>query len=243
MNAVIEHDPESRAVAVTPMQMLQIAVERGADMAQLEKLMELQERWEKNQARKAFDAAIAAAKAEIKPIVKNREVDFTTQKGRISYKYEDFALIASEVDPILSKHGLSYRYRARQEGNKLTVTCILAHHDGHSEETELTAFNDESGNKNSIQGIGSAATYLQRYTLKLALGLAAAKDDDGRSAGSAGPELITEQQAADLKNLAEEVGANLDQFKRYLRVQELTDLPASKYADAVAALNKKRQVK
>lgn len=241
MNAVVEHKPESTAVSVTPMQMLQIAVERGADMAQLEKLMELQERWQANQARKAFDEAIAAAKAKIKPIVKKREVDFTTAKGRTNYQYEDLALIASEVDPILSEFGLSYRYRARQEGNKVSVTCVIAHREGHSEETTLTALNDESGNKNSIQAIGSAVTYLQRYTLKLALGLAAAKDDDGNSIG--GPEKITEKQAADLQAKAEEVGANLDQFKRYLRVQELTDLPASKYADAVAALNKKRQAK
>lgn len=189
MSAVVESTaaPAPAVQPADPMQMLAVAIERGASMDQLQKLMELQERWERNQSRKAFDAAIAAAKAEIKPIVKKREVDFTTAKGRTNYKYEDFALIASEVDPILSKHGLSYRYRARQDGNKLTVTCILAHRDGHSEETELTAFNDESGNKNSIQGIGSAATYLQRYTLKLALGLAAAKDDDGAAAGRTEP--------------------------------------------------------
>lgn len=206
MSAVVEHKQESRAVAVTPMQMLQIAVERGADMAQLEKLMDLQERWQANQARQAFDAAISAAKAEIKPIAKKRTVDFTTARGRTNYVYEDMALIASEIDPILSKHGLSYRYRSKQDGNKVTVTCIIAHRDGHSEETTLTAANDESGNKNSIQAIGSAATYLQRYTLKLALGLSAAKDDDGRSTGSAGP---TEPEGyenwqADMRAVAEE---------------------------------------
>src|SRR5690606_34003987 len=121
MNAVVETKLESRAV--TPMQMLQIAVERGADIAQLEKLMDLHERWQAKQARQAFEEAISAAKAEIKPIAKKREVDFTTAKGRTSYMYEDMALIASEVDPILSKYGLSYRYRSKQDGNKLTVTC------------------------------------------------------------------------------------------------------------------------
>lgn len=242
MSAVVESTaaPVPVVQPADPMQMLAIAIERGASMDQLQKLMDLQERWERNQARKAFDAAIAAAKAEIKPIVKKREVDFTTQKGRTNYKYEDFALIASEVDPILSKHGLSYRYRARQDGNKLTVTCILAHRDGHSEETELTAFNDESGNKNSIQGIGSAATYLQRYTLKLALGLAAAKDDDAQKAGV---EFITEKQAADLQAKAEEVGANIPNFLRYLKVSSFDQLPLSKYADALRALEQKAQQK
>jgi len=238
MNAVVEREPESRAVAVTPMQMLQIAVERGADMAQLEKLMELQERWQANQARKAFDEAIAAAKAKIKPIVKKREVDFTTAKGRTNYQYEDLAMIASEVDPILSEFGLSYRYRARQDGNKVSVTCVIAHREGHSEETTLTALNDESGNKNSIQAIGSAVTYLQRYTLKLALGLAAAKDDDAQKAGV---EFITEKQAADLQAKAEEVGANIPNFLRYLKVSSFDQLPVSKYADALRALEQKAQ--
>src|SRR5690606_12572130 len=123
----------------SPAHMLQIAVERGADIDQLQKLMELYERWEKSQARKAFDAAISAAKSQIKPIIKSREVDFTTAKGRTHYMYEDLAQIASEVDPILAEFGLSYRYRSSQEGNKLTVTCVIAHRDGHSEETTLSA--------------------------------------------------------------------------------------------------------
>lgn len=165
---------------VTPPQLLAVAVQRGADLEYVSKLMDLAERWEKNQARKAFEIAISAAKAEIKPILKNREVDFTTQKGRTNYKYEDFAQIALEVDPILAKYGLSYRHRPLQNGKTLTVTCIVSHRDGHQEESSLSADNDESGNKNSIQGVGSTATYLQRYTLKLALGLAASKDDDGR---------------------------------------------------------------
>lgn len=167
-------------VATTPMQVLAMAVQKGMAPETLDKMMGLQERWEANQARKAFDAAVAGARGEIKPIVKRRAVDFTNQQGRrTNYQYEDLAQIAEEVDPILSKYGLSYRHRSHQEGKRLRVTCIVSHRDGHFEETSLEADNDESGNKNSIQAIGSAATYLQRYTLKLALGLSAAKDDDG----------------------------------------------------------------
>ena len=41
---------------------------------------------------------------------------------------------------------------------------------------------DQSGSKNGFQAIGSAVTYLQRYTLKAALGLSAEVDDDAQSA-------------------------------------------------------------
>jgi uncharacterized protein (DUF3820 family) len=48
---------------------------------------------------------------------------------------------------------------------------------GHSESTTLSAAKDGSGNKNDIQARGSAATYLQRYTLIGALGLTTANED------------------------------------------------------------------
>jgi hypothetical protein len=241
MNAVVNtQEPESRAVvSVTPMHMLQMAVQQGADIDRLQKLMDLQERWEANQARKEFDAAMSAAKARIKPIIKNRKVDFTSQKGRTNYDYEDLAQIATEIDPILADCGLSYRFRSKQEGKKLSVTCIISHRDGHFEETTLTADNDESGNKNAIQSIGSAATFLQRYTLKLALGLSASKDDDGRGTGG-GAATISESQIADLKALGEEVGANLPKFLNFMRVESLSDIKASDYKKAVAALEAKR---
>jgi hypothetical protein len=224
--------------AVTPMQMLQIAVERGADMTQLEKLMDLQERWEKVQARKAFDAAMSEAKALIKPIVKKRSVDFTSSKGRTNYDYEDLPLVAEAVDPILTAQGLSYRYRAKQEGKRLSVTCVICHRDGHSEETTLIADNDESGNKNGIQAIGSSATYLQRYTLKLALGLSATKDDDGQ--GASGADLITEDQLMTLKALAEEVRFNRDAFLKFFNIEAVSDLPRAKFGDAISMLERKR---
>jgi hypothetical protein len=182
MNDIVRQEPHP--VAVTPMHLLQVATQQGADIDKLSKLMELQERWQKNEAKKAFDAAISAAKAAIPVIFKNREVDFTSQKGRTNYRYEDFAEVARTVDPILAQHGLSYRFRTSSQPNEpVIVTCILAHREGHSEENSLSAARDESGNKNSIQAVGSTITFLQRYTLKAALGLAVSADTDARDAG------------------------------------------------------------
>ena len=113
-------------VAATPMEMLSRALDRGADLTVLEKLMDLQERHEKNQARKAFDAAIAEAKAKIKPVTKNRT-------GNNQTKYADLSAYAKEIDPVLAEYGLSYRYRSNQDGIAIRVTCILTHRDGHGE--------------------------------------------------------------------------------------------------------------
>lgn len=178
---LIQFEPVEQSTALTPMAMLSQAVARGASLEMVSKLMDLQERVEQAQGRKAFDIAVAAAKGEIGPIFKDREVDFTSQKGRTNYRHESFGGIASAIGPVLDRHGLSYRFRATQEGGRVSVTCILAHRDGYSEENTLAAGNDTSGNKNDIQAIGSTTTYLQRYTLKLALGLSTTdKDDDGK---------------------------------------------------------------
>jgi hypothetical protein len=227
---------EQEAAAITPLQMLDRAIASGADMEVLTKLMDLYERWQANQARRAFNEAIAAAKAEIPVIIKNREVDFISQKGRTHYRYEDFAGIARVIDPILAKHGLSYRFRTTAANGVLTVTCVLSHVAGYAEENSLPASYDETGNKNPIQTIGSTQTYLQRYTLKAALGLAASDDDDGRAAAAA--ETISPEQVAELQDLIAAYGAPKEKFLKYLKIESLVELPAAQFAEAKAALER-----
>ena len=239
MSAVVAMNDPQVPAAMTPMDMLNRAVSQGANIDVLEKLMGLQERWEAGQARKAFDEAMASAKAEIPIINKNRTVDFTSQKGRTHYRHEDLAEVARTVTPILAKHGLSYRYRTSSAPNEpVTVTCVVSHRGGYCEENTLSAGRDESGNKNSIQAVGSTITYLQRMTLKAALGLAASDDDDGAGAVPAGT--ISDDQIQRLIALADEVGADKAAFCKYMKVGSLADLKERDFQRAVDALNKKR---
>lgn len=242
VNIIPAREEPTALVPVTPMDMLNRAVESGASLEMVEKLMTLQERWKASQSLEAFNEAMAAAKAEIPTISKNREVDFTSAKGRTHYRYEDLGNIANTVQPILAKHGLSYRYRATSNVNEpVTVTCIVSHRAGHYEEITLTAGRDESGNKNSIQAVGSTITYLQRMTLKAALGLAVSNDDDGKQADA--PGAITLEQVEQLVALADEVGADKEAFCRYFRVDGFADISAKDFPRAIAALNKKRAAK
>jgi hypothetical protein len=222
--------------ALTPMDMLDRAIATGAGIDVLSKLMELNERWDRNQARKAFDQAMAEAKAEIPVILKNRTVDFTSAKGRTNYRHEDFAEIARTVDPILSKHGLSYRFRTTSAANEpVTVTCIVSHRLGHFEENTLSAGRDDSGNKNGIQAIGSTQTYLQRYTLKAALGLAASTDDDAAKAetGTLTPERVTA-----LQTLIDDAGVDIAKVCAFMKVDALADIDAKDFPKAVDAIGR-----
>lgn len=252
-NTLIEHEPETakqevtayQAGAVTPMAMIDRALASNATPETLERLLALQERWEASQARKAFDSAMSAAKAEIPIISKNRQVDFTSSKGRTHYKHEDLAEIARTVNPILGKHGLSYRFRTSSVANEpVSVTCIVSHRLGYFEENTLTGPRDDSGNKNSLQQVGSTLTYLQRMTLKAALGLAAAEDDDAKHASDTEDDgQITEDQAKAIRTLIEETETDIQKFCELMKVESVPELAASQYERVIKSLEaKKRRV-
>ena len=244
--AIIEHNPETVPAVATPMAMIDRALASNASPETLERLLALQGRWEASQARKAFDEAMANAKAEIPTIKKNRVVDFTSAKGRTHYKHEDLAEVARTVNPILSKFGLSYRFRTSSAiGEPISVTCVVSHRLGYSEENTLVGPRDDSGNKNSLQQVGSTLTYLQRMTLKAALGLAAAEDDDGKTGGSTGEDAgpITEEQAAAIRKLCDDTGTDIPKFCDLMRVESIPELPASEYERVIKSLEaKKRRV-
>lgn len=237
----IERKERQQAVVpmadLTPSQMLGIAVQRGADLEYVKQLMELQERWEKNQARKAFVAAIAAFKAEPTRILKSKQVNIP---GGAKFAHATLADVCDGVVSALSKHGLSHKWELQQDGDRITVTCIVTHEAGHSERTMLSGLPDDSGKKNGIQQIASTVTYLQRYTLMAAVGLAAKDmDDDGRGAGTPKPKL-TEQQVANLKALLTEVGANEINFLKWARAETLGDILSSNYDACIKAVEAKR---
>ena len=173
--------PEELVVAadqpVSPLNMIQIAVQRGASVEQLGQLMALQERHEANEARKAFVVALNAFKENPPQVLKDAKVAF----GQTKYSHAALDKASEIIGSALSKVGIAHRWNVEQDGPKIKVSCILTHALGHSESVSMEATADTSGSKNSIQAIGSAVSYLQRYTLFTASGIAPKNvDDDGK---------------------------------------------------------------
>lgn len=206
-----------------------VARDPSVDIDKMTTLMQWRKDMMAEQKRAEFDEAIAAAKGEIPPIVRNA-------KGHNDKRYADFAAIAVVVDPILSRHGLHYRFRTNQN-DRISVTCILSHKAGHSEETTLSGPADATGNKNAIQAIGSTQTYLQRYTLISMLGLAASNDDDGKA--SAGKPTITAEQAAELRKILQANNKDEAKFLKWAKADRIEDIPADQHDACVSAANYK----
>lgn len=218
---------------ITPMTLIERAQAANASIEQMQQLFELQLRFEANEARKAFNDAMANFREKAPAIAK-------TRTGH-NIKYAGLSESIEAIQPLLSQFGLSHQWKTRQDGNMITVECTVTHRLGHSESTSLSAAPDTSGSKNAIQSIGSTVSYLERYTLYAILGLSSREmDDDGKGSGGNQVEVITDSQVMDLLALINEVSANEKQFCAYFKISDVAELPSAKFGNAVKMLEAKR---
>lgn len=215
----------------SPAELIRTAITSGSDLEKLEKLLVLQERWEANEARKAYHRAMAQFKANPPKIDKDKKVSFETSKGKMEYSHATLGNVTEKISAELSKYGLSASWRTNQNG-KISVSCRITHELGHSEETTLEADAETSGVKNSIQAIGSTITYLERYTLLALTGLATYDDDDGRSSVN----FITEEEVGTLQKMIIEKGLDAIKLCKFLNVQSLERIPVTEYQKAFKAI-------
>lgn len=204
---------------INPMTLVDKALSQNADIETLTRLMDLQERWEKGEARKAFVEAMNQFKADPPTIRKNKHVKYENRdKSVTEYDHATLDNICEVIGAALSKVGISFRWQTQQlEGGWISVTCVLTHERGHSEQTTLQGPPDQSGGKNAIQAIGSTTEYLRRYTLLAITGLAVAgMDDDGQ--GGAGSDQGQKKTEDGPKPTAD----SISEEDRQLLIQEAT---------------------
>lgn len=207
----------------SPFGMMLTALGRGASLDLVESAMKLQERWEANEARKAFVKAMADFKAEPLEIFKRKHVGYTTKDGDfVGYKHAELSHITDVVVPAMARHGLSHRWDLQQGGGRIVVICTITHRLGHSESVSLDGSPDNSGKKNGIQQVASTITYLQRYTLLAATGLATKDDADDDARGAEGDDrgegnsTRTQQRAVPTTYPQEQFDANLPKWREVI---------------------------
>lgn len=193
--AVAEKDtsaPQVPAVAGDVGALMQIinraASDPSFDVAKLNQLLDMKERWDATEAKKAFNVAFAAFKGEAITVLKNRDVTDGPLKGK---SYAELFSVVNAVTPMLSKHGLSHSWRlSKDEKDWIEVTCTIKHVLGHAETVSMGGPADTGGAKSAIQARASTITYLERYTLKAICGVAEQGDDNDGAGG--GKNLMSE---------------------------------------------------
>jgi hypothetical protein len=173
--------PETALVKIKPDVMIamleRVIAMPDLDVAKLQALLELKERYDANEAKKSFVEAMNRFKKNPPEIIRNRDGEH--------HKYSTLDVVCKAVMTALSEQGISHRWEYKQTGAEwIEVSCILTHEAGHSERTTMGGPPDSVGpkgsvTKNHIQALASTRTYLERYTLLGAVGLESANDTDG----------------------------------------------------------------
>jgi hypothetical protein len=169
----------------TPMHLIELAVSKGADAAQLAILMELQLKWQANESRLKFEQAFEQFKRNLPEIARTKKVSFANKSGdRTEYSHAELDKITPIIAEALMAVGIVHHWKTSDDNNRTTVSCVLKGF-GHTEvAATLAGPADTSGGKNNVQAIGSTTTYLQRYTLLAACGIAVkGMDNDGKTEG------------------------------------------------------------
>jgi len=226
---------QQEPTTTTPAMLLNIAIEKGADLEKLEKLMDLQIKWEENQARKAYYKAMADFKANPPEIEKDKHVKYTTQKGVTEYDHASLGNVTQQISAALGEHGLSAAWKTTQNAARITVTCRISHALGYGEETSLEAAHDDSGGKNAIQSLGSTITYLERYTLLALTGLATHdQDDDGKEAAPIA--YISEKQKSTIVDMLSAKERTEAKFLEFMKCESLDKIPEADFKKAMEAI-------
>lgn len=121
-------------------------------------------------------AALSAFQGDVANPVFSREVTVAGQKGSYKFKYAELNEILNLVRPILAKHGLSIVQSSTGDGDSVTVTTTLLHKSGQFLESSIPCARPDK-----MQELGSAITYLRRYSITGILGIAGEEDDDANS--------------------------------------------------------------
>lgn len=216
-----------------------IAGKPDIDLNKLEKFLELQEKYEANQARKIFTTNFALAQKDITAVLKNKKNPQTHSQ------YAGLDDIINMAKPVYTDKGFSVIF---YEGNTdkpehVRICADILHSAGHKETYFYDMPLDGSGikgnaNMTKIHGKSSSTSYARRYLLCMIWNIPT-QDTDGNTTVAN----ITKEQADGLRAQIKELGAKEEKFLDYMGLEKLEDMPLRDYRKAQAAIEAQRKAK
>lgn len=241
----IDHgqQPESGSSAIVSV-IERAALNPDVDVSKMERLLDMQQRILDRSAKEAFNAAFSAMQPSLPAIPKRGEIK--NSQGRVQSTYGKWEDTDRLIRPVLHGHGFGLSFRTEEGEGCIYVTAVLAHREGHSEQTTMRLPFDSSGSKNAVQGVGSSLSYGKRYTAGAILNLIYQDDpgdDDGQLAGHVAVERIGDGHLSNLRREMKDLNVSEEKFCRLLKVDQLESLPASQFSTAIEILAHRRKEK
>jgi hypothetical protein len=231
----------------------QAVMDPRCDVEKMKALLDMQERIEERDAKKAFTVAFNALQAELPIIDKDGKIDHssgdgtgTTRSGKraLQTKYATYPNLNRVVGPLLKKYGFTFSSVMEPDASgAMVVASTLEHVAGYSRTTHFRVTADTTGGKNNQQGWGSSQQYGMRYNMIALLNIVTEAKEDQDNDGFPPNTNITKKQLEELIKLADEVGADKAKFCEVMGVEALAQIPASQFDLAKQQLNRKRKAK
>lgn len=212
----------------TPPALLQLAIDTKAPVEYIRDLMQLQKEWEKGQAEKAFNLAMAAFQKAC-PVIRKKNV-VKSKTGSERYKFASIGDIVSQVKDLIAANDLYYDFTTEDSLEFLNVTCTVTHSAGHSKATSFKLPIGKEEYMTDVQKYGARLTFGKRYAFCNAFGITTAEEDtDAREPKdeTGNPSLIDNmQQAVELCKTLPELQALWSSNKGHHKKQWFVDMVA-----------------
>lgn len=242
------HTLPSGAVMVTQSAAFLQMIERASrdpaiDIVKFQALMTMKREIEAEAAKREYINCMAAAQAEISPVVKDSENSQTRST------YASYFALDEVVRPIYTKHGFSLSFYPSDGApeNYVRINCDVAHCSGHIALRYIDMPADGKGAKGGevmtrTHATGSATKYGMRYLLTMIFNIATRDrtDDDGNAAGNVDGGLITDEQVSEVNRLLRETKSDLPIFLKHFGVGGIPEIRAKQLPTVLAKLEAKR---
>jgi hypothetical protein len=239
---------EARLVAAqpTPLALMQQVIAAGItpeSVGVMERLVALDRDMKRDAAAVEYAGAFSRLQASIKNFKPTKAVPGKALADGtipIKYTYLPYEEIMREVQPLAEREGLSISFSTDFADGRIIQTCTFQHIAGHSK--DYKAFVRAGAGPygaTETQADGAAMTYAKRYALCNALNIVVERDTDGLDARNEGTP-ITHEQAQTLKEMCQEVGADVPAFLKYAGASKFEEIGSARYEGLFKALQKKR---
>lgn len=223
-------------------ELLRYAVDKGVSSETMKDLMAIRRELNAEQAKEAFDSALAAFQAECPPVTKT--IGVPDRSGKIAYKYAPFESIIATVRPFLQKHNFSYVLDTdtQSELGWVIAKCHVTHAAGHcTVSTVKFPLGTKTGIMSDTQVYAATLTFACRRVFCNAFGIVVSGEDQNgitdrekpKGPSTLAAEPSVKDLATELWNLLKSVrgeAKNWDKINEWLWRFEVLDAAANESA-------------
>lgn len=221
-----------------PLAIIANGVDKGFDANQLAKLVDLYERVEAINSKRAYQEAMQSCQADLQSVVTD------SQNKHTGSTYVDLGTLIHKIKPVYTKWGFSLSFFEQPTEKPGWIRCCVdvMHNRGWRETKWIDLPADGTGasggrsSMNPVQGVGSTHTYARRYLTYDVFNIIVADTDLD---GNLQEPTLNDEQVKLIERLLLESETDRKKFFEWAGCERVEDMLQKRFVNARDMLNKK----